>query len=409
MLKLVFKHINLGIVLCVCTINSYAAYWSAQELRTLASFQLSRLETQPSKPSNKYAYNANAAAFGKQLFFDTRFSLNNSLSCATCHQPNKGFTDGLTKAKGVHQTGRNTQTLLGATHQRWFYWDGRKDSLWSQALIPFEAANEMASSRVSVLRKIGNDTAYRKQYESLFGEFPEIILKKHIPNNAGPWGEKKTRNNWYRISPTTQKIINRAYANIGKAIAAYEHTIALPQTKFDQFLNVLFSKNKVKANKMLAPSQLKGIKLFINQNKTHCLRCHNGPMLTNGGFHNIGTGNFTGKQLDFGRFIGIQAVTQDEFNCLGQYSDAKTNDCLSLRFLSKQVHAEMQGAYKSPTLRYLNKTPPYFHDGRFNQLEQVINHYTNTTKGKTELPELKLTSDEKKSLIEFLHLLDALD
>ncbi len=129
-------------------------------------------------------------------------------------------------------------------------------------------------------------------------------------------------------------------------------------------------------------------------------------MLTNGDFHNIGTGGFSGQKLDFGRFLGIQAVVQDAFNCLGEYSDAKPESCSALRFLSKQVHGDSQGAYKTPSLRYLNQTIPYFHDGRFSTLEEVISHYTSINQDSTELPPLSLSSKEQQQLIQFIHLLD---
>lgn len=388
------------------SLSSVAAFWTDKELRILKSFQLNNLSKQPPAPTNQYAYHDAAANFGKQLFFDKRFSANGAFACASCHQPNKAFTDGLKKAKGVHKTGRNTQTLLGVKHQEWFYWDGRKDSLWAQALVPFEAADEMASSRVQVLRLISLDKQYRKQYETLFGELPKNLFSKNIKANAGPWGNTQTRDNWYRIPANTKKQINRAYANIGKAVAAYERTIPLPKTKLDTYLEALFDQGEKQANNSIKTNALAGLKLFIDQSKTHCMRCHNGPLFSNGGFHNIGTGNFKGKQLDFGRFLGIQAVVQDPFNCLSEYSDAKPEQCTSLRFLPKQVHDETQGAYKTPTLRYLNQTSPYFHDGRFNDLDTVLQHYTNIKKGSSELPELNLSKLEIKQLKAFLQLLN---
>lgn len=406
MLKLITRLYLIGIC-CVLGLNANAAHWSEKELRVLKTFQLNQLDQQKSNGSNHFAYSSKAAALGKAIFFDKRFSLDGSIACASCHQPEKGFTDGLKKAKGIHKTGRNTQTLLGAAHQTWFYWDGRKDSLWSQALIPFEAADEMASSRVAVLRILANDRAYRQQYEALFGPFPMVVMGKQIPSQAGPWGDQQTRNHWYRIPRPIQDKINQAYANVGKAVAAYERTIVLPQTQFDRYLKTLFAHGEDSANKDVSRDALAGMKLFIDQSKTHCMRCHNGPMLSNGDFHNINTGNFKGKQLDFGRFLGIQVVTQDQFNCLGRYSDAKPEDCRHLRFLPKQVHGETQGAFKTPTLRYLNQTGPYFHDGRFSRIEQVIAHYKTLSKDNSELPPLTLTEKEVQSLVAFLALLYA--
>ena len=123
---------------------------------------------------------------------------------------------------------------------------------------------------------------------------------------------------------------------------------------------------------MVSESQILGAKLFIDQEKTQCLQCHNGPMLTNGGFHNIGSGVFSGPNMDYGRVFGLQSVLMDEFNCLGKYSDAAPSECTDLKYLSRDKHQGLQGAFKVPTLRFLDKTGPYFHDGRFDQLKDVM-------------------------------------
>ncbi|WP_181902244.1 cytochrome-c peroxidase [Thalassotalea euphylliae] len=404
-IKRVITTICLAIALAtVIGCEQQPRYWTVQERALLASFQLNKLSPSDAS-SNRFAVNPAAVAFGKQLFFDKRLSLDGSMSCASCHQPDLAFTDGLDKAQGVNRTGRNTQTLLGVQYASWFYWDGRKDSLWAQALVPFEAADEMASSRVQVLKIVAQDAQYRRAYEALFGALPELIFSGAIPEKAGPWGDSETKDNWYRLSTTNQRVINQAYANIGKAVAAFERTIELPNTRFDDYLQVLFIDGWQEANRRLSDSALAGVKLFLNQEKTHCLRCHNGPLLTNQDFHNIGTGNFTGIELDFGRYFGIPAVLQDEFNCLGPYSDAQPEQCHGLNFMAKQIHEEAQGAFKTPTLRYLSKTAPYFHDGRFTTLDEVLEHYLAIKPNQTELPELTLTAPEKKQLISFLLLL----
>ena len=381
------------------------AYWSAKELRIIQSFQLDNLPPN-TNASNRFANNKQAAEFGKHIFFDKRFSLNATISCASCHQSERAFTDGLPKAKGVHETGRNTQSIIGSAYQSWFYWDGRKDSLWAQALVPFEAANEMASNRIQVLNIIGKDNNYRRQYEALFGPFPSLIFQKNLPVNAGPWGDKVTRNNWFRIPQHTQHVINKAYANVGKSVAAYMRSLPIPETRFDSYIKVLLSKGESEANKMLSIDERAGLKLFIYQKKTHCLRCHNGPLLSNSDFHNIGTGSFEGKNLDFGRYLGILALQRDEFNCLGNYSDAKPEACQSLRFLQSNIHEELKGAFKTPSLRNLNKTGPYFHDGRFKSLEEVLQHYLAKPTADSELPQIMLTRQEQQAILAFIGTLD---
>ncbi|MDH5584142.1 MAG: cytochrome-c peroxidase, partial [Gammaproteobacteria bacterium] len=96
----------------------------------------------PPDPSNAVADNPLAAEFGRMLFFDTRLSANGAVSCATCHQPERGFTDGLQKAQAMGTTLRHTPGIAGMAYSPWQFWDGRRDSQWSQALAPLEDANE---------------------------------------------------------------------------------------------------------------------------------------------------------------------------------------------------------------------------------------------------------------------------
>ena len=405
-IQLATRTILPGVCLLLVACNGAENYWSDHQLKIIASLSLSSLGDLPEAPSNRFADNKKAAALGKKLFFDNRFSLNNSLSCASCHQPQKAYTDGLRVAKGIHETGRNTQTLIGAAYQQWFYWDGRKDSLWSQALVPFESANEMASSRVSVLHTIGSDEELKKQYNALFGKIPTSIFDKNTPKNAGPWGDNDTRDNWYRIPVNKRHQINSAYSNVGKSIAAYVRTLAVPATKFDEYADVLLNHGEGRADSLITEDEKAGLNLYIDQTKTHCLRCHNGPLFTNADFHNIGSGNFTGPNLDFGRYFGVQAVLQDEFNCQGRYSDATEFDCDAVQFLPRDTHNGMQGAFKTPGLRYLNKTGPYFHDGRYSTVDQSLQHYLDTPAIDSEAPKLVLTEQEKKQLLAFIAMLN---
>jgi len=266
------------------------ALWTKAEIRILRSLSLSALPPIPISYSNRYADDPFARKLGEKLFFDSRLSGNRKLSCASCHHPDKYFTDGLSRGVGVSATGRNTPTVVGSAWLRWFYWDGRRDSLWSQALIPFEAPNEMGNSRLAVIRFIVEDAHYRQQYESLFSKFPRQLVT-WLSNNqtfrhAGPLGDKKMKDNWYRIPQNVRKYINRVYTNIGKSIEAYERSLVPKETRFDRYVSFLLGDVKAKVD--ISKRELKGIKLFIDANKTQCLQCHNGPLQTNNDFHNIG-------------------------------------------------------------------------------------------------------------------------
>ena len=98
------------------------------------------------------ADNEEAASFGHRLFFDTRLSANGNVSCATCHQPERRFTDGLPKGRGIGLSGRNTRSIVGTAYSPWLYWDGRKDSQWSQAMSPLEDPAEHGGNRMQYVR-----------------------------------------------------------------------------------------------------------------------------------------------------------------------------------------------------------------------------------------------------------------
>ena len=114
--------------------------------------------------------------------------------------------------------------------------------------------------------------------------------------------------------------------------------------------------------------------------------------------------------MDFGRVFGLQAVLMDEFNCLGDYSDAALEQCDALNHVSQDAHQSLHGSFKTPTLRYLEDTAPYFHDGRFKTLEEVIEHYQSPPdvgpNKVNELRVLRLTEEEKDAIISFLNMMN---
>jgi len=365
-------------VFCLVTLATACGRneFTEREKNILASLSLSKL-IPASAESNKVAFNVQAQQFGEQLFHEKQLSAGNKFSCASCHLPDKFFTDGLPTGVGVETTNRNTPALHGAAWQTWFYWDGRRDSMWSQALTPIEAPQEMAGDRVAVTRYIAGNQNYRSEYETVFGTLPFT-------------GEK----------------INTVFANIGKALAAYQHTLEPLKTRFDLFIEEVANGKKMRQISSLSKHELEGALLFLNEKKTQCLECHNGPLQSNDNFHNIGTGNLTGPVFDFGREFGSQSALLDEFNCQGKYSDARTDECLHLIYMTRDT-THMRGAFKTPTLRNITNTAPYFHDGRFTTLEQVIRHYASpppwSRPDEHELrPGFELTEKEIKALTAFM-------
>ena len=408
----VFNRAALGLLACVIIPSEMAisaanlaskdasvSIWNAQEKQQLLSLSAHHLPKTGEDLSNQYQSNKQAIALGAKLFFDARLSESGTISCSVCHQPNREFSDGLRVASGLDQGKRNTPSLLGASHQKWFFWDGRKDSLWAQALEPFEDAAEHNLSRTKLLKIVLEDPDYKGLYSSVFTEAPSNAELASWPENASPKRDLAGLKVWKSLDKDTRNKINRAFTNLGKAIAAYETTLLFKTSRFDQYLDDL---RKDKPSTHLNESEVAGLKVFIGKGK--CTTCHSSPLLSNQHFQNIGTG-IRGK--DMGRSGVADTQAWDIFNCLGEFSDAPKSYCNDLKYMSKDRHA-LSGSFKVPSLRNVSKTAPYLHDGRFKTLEKVVDFYLDPPskqRSGNHLPTIVLTEKEKSQLIEFLKTL----
>lgn len=247
---------------------------------------------------------------GKMLFFDPRLSGSNWISCATCHNPVMGYTDRLPRALGhaMSEGPRNTPTVLNAAFIGAQFWDGRAKTLEEQALGPIQANVEMKQTLPLMVENLKKVPEYRQTFSKVFG------------------GEDP-------ISAT----------NVAKAIAAFERTLITPNSPFDRYL--------AGDKSALSPQAAKGMALFQSKG---CIGCHNGPALTDSGYHRIRVPG----SVDEGRY----KVTRDE-------SD--------------------KYAFRTPTLRNVELTAPYFNNGSVNTLPEVVNvmgkQALNTNLGKDEI------------------------
>lgn len=376
--------------------------WSAGEKALLESLSIRHLAPFRKDPSNQYQRDTQAISLGSKLFFDKRLSANGEISCSSCHQPNISFSDGLPQARGLRIGARNTPSLLGVSHQQWLFWDGRKDSVWSQALGPIENPDEHNLSRVSLIKKLFAIELYRDEYTAIFGDSPSVETLSSWPPEASPAGDLKSLKRWKSLPIEDRKYINRIFSNIGKALAAYESTLEFPVSRFDLFINELSQTEPVSVELSLSAREQQGLKLFIG--KGACMSCHLSPVLSNQAFQNIGTGT-PGK--DMGRSQVAEAQRWDEFNCLGEYSDAPADACKDLKYMNSNRH-DLSGSFKVPSLRNVSKTGPYMHDGRFQSLEQVVAHYANPPSQEQtghHLPAIQLDEAEQALLAEFLKAL----
>ena len=369
---------------------------------------LSPLPQVPSKFQNKFADHEGAALFGQHLFFETRFSKNNQISCATCHDPKIDFTDGQAVSTGLEAVTRNSPTLINLAHNRWFYWDGRKDSLWSQSLEPIENSKEMGGSRIQSYHLIAKDQGLRKLYEDVFGPLPSLDSKtppaQGHPNKQNPNDPDHLA--WTSLNEADQLTVNTVFANLGKSIAAYERRLVSKNSPFDRFVTELRN-NDTPQESAISASAVRGLKLFIDRGQ--CTFCHSGPNFTDLEFHNIGLDR-GGNGLDTGRYDAVKKIKRDPFNGLGSFSDERAIEANKPLFFLAQKPNNL-GEFKTPTLRNIANTSPYMHDGRFANLRDLIRFYSELDQtpalGHREetLQPLGLSEDEINDLISFLETL----
>jgi len=383
------------------------ASWTGHDLTLLSTLSIDALPSLPPDPSNAVADSEDAARLGQRLFFDKRMSANGAVSCATCHQPERRFTDGLPRGRGIGLSGRNTRSIVGTAYSPWLYWDGRRDSQWAQSLSPLEDPAEHGGNRMRYARFIGEDSMYRAEYEAIFGTLPDFRDRQRFPENASPLADDESRDAWRAMSVADRQLIDRVFANIGKAIAAYERKIMPGPSRFDLYVRSLIAGDAETANGYLNADEVLGLQLFIDE--ARCTECHNGPLLTNNEFHNTGMLPARGELPDRGRIIGVDKVRADPFNCLGALSDDPTHDCPELTYVRTGV--ELVGAMRTPSLRNLAGTAPYGHRGQLETLADVLNQYNDSPDAvighnEAEFP-LGLSSRELRWLEAFLNALDA--
>ncbi len=235
---------------------------------------------------------------GRLLYFDTRLSRGNQLSCASCHHPERGWTDLIPTSKAVGFDGRvgprNSPTILNAAYQKHQFWDGRVKSLEQQALGPITADVEMNMPLELLIPKLKKIKGYVK------------LFKKAYPDEG-----------------LTQK-------TVAKAIASFERTVVSTESPFDRY-----AKGDASA---ISQEAKEGFELF--KGKAHCTECHDGFNFSDGSFQNIGLhdGELQGKEL-------------------GRYN--------------VKNRAAWYGVFKTPTLRDVTKSYPYFHDGSVKTLKEA--------------------------------------
>lgn len=377
------------------------ARWSADERALLRSLTLATLGPVPADPSNRHADDSVAARLGHALFFDTRLSSTGTVSCATCHLPERDFQDARPLGEGVGLAARRTMPVAGTAHGAWQFWDGRADSQWSQALGPLESPVEHGGDRTQYAHVVA--AGHRATYEAVFGPLPAL---EGLPRHAGPVADTARAAAWARIPAARQEDVTRVYANIGKAIAAYERRLAFAPSRFDRYVEAELAGRAHTSESALSRDEEAGLRLFIGRGS--CANCHNGALLTDGHFHNTGVPlPVTALPPDSGRITGVRQALAAEFRCTSRYSDAGPDDCEELRFAATEGE-ELVRAYKTPSLRNVANRAPFMHAGQLATLDDVLRHYDaapDAPFGHSELKPLRLSATERRQLAAFLHTL----
>jgi len=313
--------------------------------------------TPPPDPTNAHADDPAAAALGEALFSDKSLSPSGTVSCAKCHDPSKVFTDGLPQAVGVATGDRNAPSIALAAHSRWQFWDGRADSLWSQALGPLANPKEFGSSRLFVAHAIFD--RYRSSYEALFAALPDLSDAVRFPPAGGP-GDPA----WSAMTVGDQTAVTDIFVNVGKSIAAFERTFRVKPNALDRYAGGDLT--------ALNPFEKKGLHGFLQNG---CVQCHYGPRLTDDAFHNV---RFpTGRQdglADRGRIDGIPVLLGSEFLASGPFSDSPSS---THGLDGITADPSTLGGFKTPTLRGIASTSPFGHGGSLATLLDVAKNYGN--------------------------------
>jgi cytochrome c peroxidase len=326
--------------------------------------------------SNRASGSADAIVLGERLFFEPRLSPSGKVLCATCHAPYRFWQDGRARARGLADVERNTQGLLDVRYQRWFGWDGAGDSLWAQSVRPILEAREMGGSAAHAAALVRGDAELSCRFEKVFGA---------------------------PIPAADEAVL----AGIGKALAAFQETLASGRSPFDEFRDAL-QRGDSSSLKRYPEAAQRGLRIFVGRG--NCGACHVGPAFSNGEFHDTGLPFFVAGGVDPGRHGGIRKLRASPFNLLGRYSDdASGASAVKTRQLAEE-HRNF-GEFKVPGLRNVARTAPYMHNGSLATLADVVRHYSELSPdrlhsdGEAILKPLRLSAAESADLVAFLESL----
>jgi cytochrome c peroxidase len=393
----------------------------------------------PADPSNRVADGAAARRFGQRLFFDPALSgplieADNDgspatlgragepgrVSCAGCHIPASGFVDTRSPHRQIslaaQWTTRRAPTLLEVAFAPLYNWDGRRDSIWGQAIGVIESEKEFNSGRLFVARQVF--LTHREDYEAIFGALPPLDdtarFPELTPEAAGCVEQAMSTGVTFRcrgkpgdgaeydgLAAADQTAVTEVIVNVAKAIEAYVRQLRCGPGRFDAWLDG--------DDGAIDASEQRGAQLFVGS--ARCATCHSGSNLSDGAFHNVGLSPAQVAvafvdQDDRGAAAGLAAALEDPLSTRGAFSDGDRHA------LPQRVLPEHEGAFRTPTLRCMNGRPSFMHTGQLRTASQVVAFFDRggdppgNYPGKNELEPLRLSAAERADLVAFLATLE---
>jgi cytochrome c peroxidase len=419
-----------------------AASLDVKALRdALAALSPAALPGPSADPTNRFADDHAAAAFGKKLFNETGFSgplLDGDndgsssalgkkgevgkVACAGCHIESAGFSDSRSYQKqislGAGWGRRRAPSLLDGGQAKLLMWDGRKDALYNQLFGPLESVVEMNSSRLYMAEEIY--ILYKADYEAVFGPMPPLNDGARFPAltaertgcqpttvdptpdcNGTFHGMAGDSAEFDSMTSSDQDAVTGVVVNAGKAIGAYERTLTCGTTRFDDWMHG--------NDTALSPAEQRGAAVFAGRG--NCMPCHSGPFMSDQKFHDAGLqpavvqSSFLDDD-DHGAAVGLAQAIASPLNSLSRWSDAPGGDGR----LPSAVPPGADGAFRTPTLRCVSQRPSFMHTGQFTTLESVISFFDRGGDragypGQSEIVPLALSEDDKADLAAFLRAL----
>lgn len=394
----------------------------------------------PADRTNRYADDEAAAAFGRRLFFDTRFAGRlldgdndgtpqglgrkgdtGKVACASCHVPAGAFSDTRSLQKqislGAGWGRRRAPSLLDVAHSRVLMWDGRRDTTFNQAFGALENAVEMNTSRLFVAQQAYR--LHRTEYEAIFGPMPPLDDAARFPSlspelNGCSQLEPASRAcvgdyhgipgdgaEYDSMTPSDQEAVTRVVVNLGKALGAYQRQLECGESRFDRWA-------RGEDPGALTALERAGARLFAGKGK--CIGCHSGRYFSDEKFHNVGlkpelVATVFINANDRGAAQGLAEALADPLNSRGIFSDGDDER------LPVSVGSEMEGAFRTPKLRCISRRPSFMHTAHLRTLDDVVAFFSRGGDrvgylGANEIVPLDLTLDERAALVAFLLALE---